>query len=146
MTGISGKANGLPVGFPELICPRQDVYTMSELSSYNGKGSDAYVAIRGVVYDLDAIIPRHYPSIVPSNMLEKYAGKDATNLFPVQVSALCNGKDGSPWIRLFNLITATRTTLILPIWLQVPTTTHDTTISGGSAMIHDLTGGGSSST
>ena len=95
MTGISGKANGLPVGFPELICPRQDVYTMSELSSYNGKGSDAYVAIRGVVYDLDAIIPRHYPSIVPSNMLEKYAGKDATNLFPVQVSALCNGKDGS---------------------------------------------------
>lgn len=68
---------------------------MSELTSYNGKGSDAYVAVRGVVYSLDAIAPRHYPSIVATSALLKYAGKDATNLFPVQVSALCNGKDGT---------------------------------------------------
>ena len=51
--------------------------------------------MRGIVYDLGKFAPRHYPDIVPDAALEKYAGKDATNIFPVQVSALCNGKDGS---------------------------------------------------
>ncbi|GAB7357709.1 hypothetical protein MBLNU459_g0373t1 [Dothideomycetes sp. NU459] len=36
-------------------------------------------------------MPVHYPSIVPTSALKKYAGTDATNLFPVQVSALCQG-------------------------------------------------------
>jgi chitin synthase len=66
------------------------------LTSFNGKGGKAsYIAIRGVVYDLGSFIPSHYPSIVPTSALKKYAGLDATNLFPVQVSALCAGKDGS---------------------------------------------------
>ncbi|OAL43010.1 chitin synthase 6 [Pyrenochaeta sp. DS3sAY3a] len=84
------------IGFPRLICPTQNVYSTAELSSFDGKGKNsAYVAMRGVVYDLGDFIPHHYPSIVPQKNLEKYAGKDATNLFPVQVSALCNGVDGS---------------------------------------------------
>ncbi|KAF2089356.1 glycosyltransferase family 2 protein [Saccharata proteae CBS 121410] len=84
------------IGFPALICPTQHVYSESELTSYNGKkGHGEYIAIRGIVYDLAAFIPVHYPNIVPEKSLKKYAGKDATNLFPVQVSALCNGKDGS---------------------------------------------------
>jgi chitin synthase len=84
------------IGFPELICPRQDVYSLQELSAYNGQGnSKSYVAMRGVVYDLASFTPHHYPSIVPTKALKQYAGKDATNLFPVQVSALCNGVDGS---------------------------------------------------
>jgi chitin synthase len=84
------------VGFPELICPRQDVFSFQELSSYNGQGhAKAYIAMRGVVYDLNKFAPHHYPSIVPTTALLKYAGKDATNLFPVQVSALCNGVDGT---------------------------------------------------
>ncbi|KAF2402087.1 putative chitin synthase 8 [Trichodelitschia bisporula] len=86
----------LMIGFPELICPKQNVFTADELSSFNGKGGkSAYVAMRGNVYDLGSFIPRHYPSIIPATMLKKYAGMDATNLFPVQVSALCNGKSGS---------------------------------------------------
>ncbi|KAF2650417.1 glycosyltransferase family 2 protein [Lophiostoma macrostomum CBS 122681] len=85
----------LMIGFPMVICPKQDVYSSAELTSYDGKdGHKSYVAIRGVVYDLGDFIPHHYPSIVPSKSLEKYAGVDATNLFPVQVSALCNGVDG----------------------------------------------------
>lgn len=34
--------------------------------------------------------------------IEKYGGLDATDIFPVQVSALCNGVDGgvSPWVTL----------------------------------------------
>ncbi|KAH8725592.1 chitin synthase-domain-containing protein [Phaeosphaeriaceae sp. PMI808] len=85
----------LMIGFPMLICPKQNVFTTAELSSFNGKGGKtSYVAIRGVVYDLGDFIPHHYPKIIPQKNLEKYAGKDATNLFPVQVSALCSGVDG----------------------------------------------------
>ena len=83
------------VVFPQLICPKQHVYSSDELSSHNGKGkNDAYVAIRGIVLDLGNFAPNHYPNIIPTTSLEKYAGLDATNLFPVQVSALCQGKDG----------------------------------------------------
>ena len=80
------------VGFPRLICPTQHVYSSAELTSFNGKdGADSYIAIRGVVFDLDKFMPRHYPNIVPQSALKKYAGMDATNLFPVQVSAMCQG-------------------------------------------------------
>jgi chitin synthase len=66
------------------------------LSAFDGKSNHkAYVSMRGIVYDLKGFAPRHYPGIVPQTAIMKYAGKDATNLFPVQVSALCNGKDGS---------------------------------------------------
>ncbi|KAF2472950.1 uncharacterized protein BDR25DRAFT_258493 [Lindgomyces ingoldianus] len=86
----------LMVGFPELICPKQHVYSSAELSSFNGKnGHSSYIAMRGVVYDLGKFMPHHYPSIIPQASLKKYAGLDATNLFPVQVSALCDGVDGS---------------------------------------------------
>ena len=83
------------VVFPELICPKQHVYSAAELTSHDGKGShSSFLSIRGVVLDLGAFIPNHYPYIVSSTQLEKYAGIDATGLFPVQVSALCQGKDG----------------------------------------------------
>ncbi|KAH7084475.1 chitin synthase-domain-containing protein [Paraphoma chrysanthemicola] len=85
----------LMIGFPMLICPTQHVYSTSELSSYDGKDDrSAFVAMRGIVYDLGDFIPHHYPNIIPQRNLEKYAGKDATNLFPVQVSALCTGVNG----------------------------------------------------
>ena len=81
--------------FPRLICPKQYVYSAAELSAHNGKdGHSSYVAIRGEVYDLGKFIPTHYPSIVKPNALKKYAGVDATDLFPVQVSALCDGTKG----------------------------------------------------
>ena len=83
------------VVLPQLICPRQNVFSAAELSSYDGKnGHRSYVAIRGEVFDLGAYMPNHYPAIVPQTALQKYAGIDATSLFPVQVSALCNGEAG----------------------------------------------------
>ena len=82
--------------FPQLICPKQDVFSASELASHNGKnGKNSYIAIRGEVFDLGAFMPNHYPSIVPQSALKKYAGLDATDLFPVQVSALCPGTTGN---------------------------------------------------
>ena len=79
-----------------MICPTQHVYSTAELTSYNGKnGKGSYVAMRGIVYDLGAYIPHHYPRIIPNKQLQNYAGRDATNLFPVQVSALCDGPGGN---------------------------------------------------
>jgi chitin synthase len=38
--------------------------------------------------------PRHYPAIISTTQVLGYAGKDASDIFPVQVSALCYGSDG----------------------------------------------------
>lgn len=90
-----GIAIFIIVGFPMLICPTQHVYSASELSSHDGEdGNSAYTSIRGLVLDLGEFMPQHYPNIVPQSALKKYAGKDSTGLFPVQVSALCAGKNG----------------------------------------------------
>ena len=84
------------VVFPMLICPRQYVYSPEELSKYDGKdGRPAWAAIRGQIFDIGKFAPRHYPIYLPTKMLTQYAGMDITGLFPVQVSALCQGKDGS---------------------------------------------------
>ncbi|KAF2723367.1 glycosyltransferase family 2 protein [Polychaeton citri CBS 116435] len=84
------------IGMPALICPTQHVYSSQELSSFDGKDGDpAFISIRGVVFDLGSFIPVHYPSIVPDSALNKYAGRDATNLFPVQVNAMCQGVNES---------------------------------------------------
>ena len=81
--------------FPRLICPTQDVFSSAELQSHNGKSSSSsYVAIRGYVFDLGRFMPSHYPSIIPQSDLKKYAGVDATDLFPIQVSGLCTGING----------------------------------------------------
>lgn len=96
--------------FPFLICPTKAYFSQAEFESHNG-GKDhthgtAYTAIRGVVLDLTAFAPTHYPTIVPQKSLlsDSYAAKDITSLFPVQVSALCNGKDGTvnPYVLLGN--------------------------------------------
>jgi len=85
------------VVFPILICPKQHVYSAAELSAYDGKSGSkgAYVSIRGFVYDLGAYAPRHYPPVIDTKKLLNYAGMDISSLFPIQVSALCQGKDGT---------------------------------------------------
>ncbi|CAD6888596.1 unnamed protein product [Tilletia controversa] len=81
-----------------LICPKEHVYSREEFRS-NG-----YTSIRGEVFDLEKLTDFHVNSIkvVPDSALKKYAGFDATGIFPVQVNALCNGVTGSvsPWVQL----------------------------------------------
>lgn len=90
-----GVAIFMIVGFPGLICPTQDVYSVGELSTHNGKkGASSYIAISGVVFDYGDFMPTHQPDIVPQKALKNYAGTDASALFPLQVSALCQGVDG----------------------------------------------------
>ncbi|CAH7687581.1 putative chitin synthase class V [Phakopsora pachyrhizi] len=87
-----------------LICPKEYVFSANELSSrsYTGDINNMLVAIRGEVFDLTSFAPLHYPSVVPTKSVQMYGGTDATNLFPVQVSALCagNGNGISDWITL----------------------------------------------
>ncbi|KAI8150030.1 chitin synthase-domain-containing protein [Fennellomyces sp. T-0311] len=79
--------------FGQLLCQHQDLYTQSELQARSGK-DNAYVAIRGEVFDLTSFAPRHWASeVIPVNALYQYAGQDVSDLFPVQVSALCDGND-----------------------------------------------------
>jgi len=78
-----------------LLCPRQNVYSPSELQSYDGKdGNPAYAALRGQVFDIGEYSKHHYPRFVPKSDIIKYGGMDITPLFPVQVSALCQGVRG----------------------------------------------------
>lgn len=84
--------------FPMLICPKQKVFSAAELASHDGKGQNsAYVSIRGYVLDIGTLITAHYPTepLVSRKSLLNYAGKDVSSLFPVQVSALCQGVNGS---------------------------------------------------
>ncbi|KAI1083650.1 glycosyltransferase family 2 protein [Whalleya microplaca] len=83
------------VGFPLLICPKQYVFSSEELSAYNGKdGNGAYAAIRGQVFDIGSYAPVHYPNYLSTKSITQYGGLDISSLFPVQVSALCQGKNG----------------------------------------------------
>ncbi|CAO3650550.1 unnamed protein product [Cunninghamella echinulata] len=79
--------------FGQLVCPHQDLFTQSELQSKTGK-DNALVSIRGEVFDLTSFAPRHWASeVIPGSALFQYAGQDVSDLFPVQVSALCDGID-----------------------------------------------------
>ena len=85
------------VVFPMLICPKQYVFSSSELQDYNGQSGSkgALVSIRGWVFDLAAFQPHHYPNFIQQKTIMSYAGKDISSLFPVQVNALCTGKGGA---------------------------------------------------
>ncbi|CAO3699082.1 unnamed protein product [Rhizopus microsporus] len=90
------------VFFGSLICPHQDVFSTSELQNHADK-NNAYIAIRGEVFDLTKYAPHHWASqVIPQSAILQYGGKDASSLFPVQVSALCQGVNGhvSPYVSL----------------------------------------------
>ncbi|KAG9310142.1 glycosyltransferase family 2 protein [Chiua virens] len=89
-----------------VICPTEHVFSTSELAarSYANSPNSVYTAIRGEVFDLTQVAATHLRvvTVIPEKTILQYGGVDATNLFPVQVSALCNGVSGtvSPWVQL----------------------------------------------
>ncbi|KAI8581089.1 hypothetical protein K450DRAFT_234564 [Umbelopsis ramanniana AG] len=77
--------------FSHIICPVKHIYSQYELQSKTSS-ADGIVSIRGEVFDLGKFAPRHWASeIIPNMALIQYAGQDVSHLFPVQVSALCEG-------------------------------------------------------
>ncbi|KAF8688556.1 TRAFAC class myosin-kinesin ATPase superfamily Myosin family, partial [Rhizoctonia solani] len=89
-----------------LICPTEHVFSQTELQSHSNTNdpNNVYTSIRGEVFDLSSLTTAHTVQIrvVPAKSILNYGGADATDLFPVQVSALCNGITGtvSPWVIL----------------------------------------------
>ncbi|GAA6024747.1 hypothetical protein JCM10207_008883, partial [Rhodosporidiobolus poonsookiae] len=89
-----------------IICPTEHVYNTQELNdkSYTNDPDNMLVAIRGEVFDFTSFAPHHIPgnSVIPTKTIEKLGGQDLSDYFPVQVSAVCNGVDGtvSPWVTL----------------------------------------------
>ena len=89
-----------------IICPTEHVFSTSELQSHSEQNdpNNVYTSIRGEVFDLTQIAATHQliVNVVPEKSLLKYGGVAADNLFPVQVSALCNGVTGtvSPYVQL----------------------------------------------
>ncbi|KAF9580177.1 hypothetical protein BGW38_003285 [Lunasporangiospora selenospora] len=81
-----------PLG--ELICPHQYVYGPGELSGYDAKSSKPLTMVRGEIFDMKKFMVQHNPNIVTQTQLLQYAGIDATPIFPVQPSALCDGVGG----------------------------------------------------
>ncbi|KAI9266112.1 chitin synthase-domain-containing protein [Sporodiniella umbellata] len=83
------------VFFGKFICPVQYVFSQSELSSRSSTGN-AFGAIRGEVFDLSRFSPHHWGNqVVTIPAIENYGGKDISDLFPVQVSAMCEGVNGT---------------------------------------------------
>ncbi|KAI9314523.1 chitin synthase-domain-containing protein [Dichotomocladium elegans] len=83
------------VFFGMIICPSRDVFSPAELQAHSDS-NNGLVAIRGEVFDLTSFAPHHYASdIISMSGILAYAGTDASYLFPIQVSAVCQGTTGS---------------------------------------------------
>ncbi|CAO3696007.1 unnamed protein product [Rhizopus stolonifer] len=92
---LSGFIIWFLVFFGKLICPTEYVYSQSELAAHASSGN-AYGTIRGEVFDLTSFSPHHWANqVVSTSAIENYGGKDFSDLFPVQVSALCQGVNGT---------------------------------------------------
>ncbi|KAF9531219.1 glycosyltransferase family 2 protein [Crepidotus variabilis] len=89
-----------------VICPTQHVYSTGELASHSFEQNpnNVFTSIRGEVFDLTKVAEEHtrVVGVVAKKSILKYGGMASDNIFPVQVSALCNGIDGSvsPYVTL----------------------------------------------
>ncbi|KAL0060142.1 hypothetical protein AAF712_013068 [Marasmius tenuissimus] len=87
-----------------LICPTQHVYSTTELAghSFQNNPDNVMTAIRGEVFDLTKLSQFHQravPVIEPKKVLA-YGGKPIDDMFPMQISAVCDGINGnlSPFV------------------------------------------------
>lgn len=79
------------IGFSLVLCPRENMFRLSELAEHNYRLS-LYVAVHGLVFDYT--IQRNSHSISPE-YIDQFGGKDATILFPRSAS-LCGLEETTP--------------------------------------------------
>ncbi|PCH37422.1 glycosyltransferase family 2 protein [Wolfiporia cocos MD-104 SS10] len=96
---VCGCAVFVIVFFGPIICPTEHVFTTSELQShsYTNNANNVYTSIRGEVFDLTQVAATHYQfvPVISTKSILNYGGTSSDAIFPVQVSALCNGVTGS---------------------------------------------------
>ena len=102
-----GCAAFVIVFLANLICPREYVFNTAELASHSPTGefsNQLFTAVRGEVFDLTDLMDYHFSRVpvISKKTMQAYAGVDSTDLFPIQVNALCNGPLGtlSPYVVL----------------------------------------------
>ncbi|KAJ2403393.1 hypothetical protein GGI10_005767, partial [Coemansia sp. RSA 2530] len=81
------------IGLGLLLCPREYVWTMDEVSGHNSE-KDAYIAMRGHVYDVTQYLNQKHgvSSFVASkDLMVTYAGLDVNASFPIAVRTACPG-------------------------------------------------------
>nr|CAG8434853.1 941_t:CDS:2 [Entrophospora candida] len=88
----------------QLVCPRVFIFDDAELAdhSFENNNNNAFVEIRGEIYSLSEFAPLHIPSFIDQKTLMSFSGLDASDLFPVQISALCVGVGVSPSVTMAN--------------------------------------------
>ncbi|KAF8872468.1 glycosyltransferase family 2 protein [Infundibulicybe gibba] len=88
-----------------LICPTEHVFNTQELASHSPtfNPNNVFTSIRGEVFDLTTIAATHQRivGVVPLKSILKYGGMSADDIFPVQVSALCDGITGASALIVF---------------------------------------------
>ncbi|KAJ2639054.1 hypothetical protein GGF40_001160 [Coemansia sp. RSA 1286] len=76
-----------------ILCPRQHVYSIAELTSHN-TDSDALIAIRGEVFDVKDY---NHMGVQFKYLLDRsYLGQDQSEVFPYQLSFVCPFPDLDP--------------------------------------------------
>ncbi|PVU87481.1 hypothetical protein BB561_006309 [Smittium simulii] len=92
------------VGLGLIMCPKQYVYGLDEISIHNTP-DDAYVALRGVAYDVTNFLSVPHGLSRGGATLDEmmmYAGKDINATFPIPLRSACPGlideKDDPYWL------------------------------------------------
>ena len=78
-------------GFSLILCPRDDLYDLGELSNHNDVNADLWMAVWGSIYDVTVLRRTH--STGPE-LMDDFAGQDASECFLLDPS-LC-GLEANP--------------------------------------------------
>ncbi|KAJ2780580.1 hypothetical protein H4R18_003375 [Coemansia javaensis] len=92
------------IGLGLLMCPRQYVYNMDEVAGHTER-SDAYVALRGRVYDITNFLNQEHGrsrgGASPEDMI-MYSGQEINASFPLSLRAACpelvSARDDPNWL------------------------------------------------
>ncbi|KAJ2656310.1 hypothetical protein IWW48_005101 [Coemansia sp. RSA 1200] len=92
------------IGLGLLMCPKQFVYTMDEVAGHTER-SDAFVALRGRVYDISNFLNQEHGrsrgGASPEDMV-LYAGQEVNASFPLALRAACpelvGAQDDPHWL------------------------------------------------
>ncbi|KAI8319291.1 hypothetical protein GQ54DRAFT_293074 [Martensiomyces pterosporus] len=92
------------VGLGLIMCPKQYVYNMDEVADHTER-NDAYVALRGKVYDITNFLNQEHGKsrggASPEDMI-MYSGQEVNASFPLSLRAACPGlvsaKDDPNWL------------------------------------------------
>ncbi|KAJ2317066.1 hypothetical protein IWW52_003323 [Coemansia sp. RSA 2704] len=79
------------IGLGLILCPKEYVWTMEDIAGHNSP-DDAYVALRGRVYDISEYVNQKHGTSsyqASKDLMMMYAGQDVNVSFPISVRVAC---------------------------------------------------------